>query len=87
MSVSDDVATAAAAVRSVDVGAGAFGVLCAFLVPPAGAAASMAHDAIRAAEAMIERSARELRQAAAELGAYEHDVVQSVAALSDRIAP
>lgn len=83
--VAGDVALAADAAGSTNMGGGAFGVLCAFLVPPAGIAASMASQAIRSAQAMLERSATELRGVSSDLAAFEDDVVQAVTTLDGQL--
>lgn len=81
--VASDVALAADAAGSTDIGGGAFGVLCGFLVPPVGIAAATAGEAIRSAEAMLERSATALRKAADDLDAYDHDIARALAALDE----
>lgn len=86
IAVSSGVAAAADAAGSANVGGGAFGVLCAFLVGPAAVATSMAQQAIRSAEGMLERSAREVRGVAADLDAYEDDVVRVVSALAAEVS-
>jgi len=79
--VASDVGVARDAAGSTNMGGGAFGVLCAFLVPPASLAASMAQQAIGAAEGMLRRSATELRGVGTDMAAFEDDVVQAVGAL------
>ena len=69
---------AADASRATNMGSGAFGVLCAFLVPPATLAATMAGSAIAAAEGMLTRSAREVRGVATDMADFEDDVVRAV---------
>ena len=83
--VAADVSIASDAAGSTNMAGGAFGVLCAFLVPPAGIAASMAQSAIRAAEGMVRRSATELRGVATDMAAFEDDVVQAVATLDGQL--
>ncbi len=79
--VAAEVAEARQAAAATNMGGGAFGLICAFLVPPATLAASMAASAIGAAEGMLERSAREIRGVAEDLAAVEDDIVQAVRAL------
>jgi hypothetical protein len=79
--VASDVRVAVDAAGSTNMGGGAFGVVCAFLVPPAQLAAGMAAQALTAAEQMLQRSAAELRGVGSDLAAFEDDVVQSVRAL------
>lgn len=49
------------AAASMNLGGGAFGIMCAFLVPPASAVSGIARSSISAAEGMLGRSATELR--------------------------
>jgi hypothetical protein len=79
--VASDVGVARQAAASTNMGGGAFGVICAFLVAPATMAAAMAGSAIGAAEGMLQRSAREVRGVAADMAATEADIVQAVRAL------
>jgi hypothetical protein len=79
--VASDIAVARDAAGSTNMGGGAFGVLCSFLVGPASLAASMAQQTIQAAEGMVRRSATELRGVGTDMAAFEDDVVQGVAAL------
>ncbi len=79
--VASDVGVARDAAGSTNMGGGAFGVLCAFLVPPASVAAGMAQQAIGAAEGMLRRSATEVRGVATDMAAFEDDVVRAVGAL------
>lgn len=81
LTVADDIALAADAAASTDMGGGAFGVLCGFLVPPVGVAAAVAREAIRGAEGMLERSAAELRAVAADLTAFDDESVGALVAL------
>ena len=67
-----------ASAKATNMGGGAFGVLCAFLVPPATLAATMAGSAIAAAEGMLTRSAREVRGVATDMADFEDDVVRAV---------
>jgi hypothetical protein len=83
--VASDVAVARDAAGATNMGGGAFGVLCAFLVAPASIAASMAQSAIQSAEGMVRRSATELRGVATDMAAFEDDVVQGVAALESSL--
>lgn len=79
--IASDVASAGDAAGATDIGGGAFGVLCGFLVAPVAVVASAAGLTIRAAEAMVERSATELRGATADLDAFEDDTMRDLAAL------
>jgi hypothetical protein len=79
--VAADVGVAKQAAASTNMGGGAFGVICSFLVPPATLAAHMAGSAIAAAEGMVTRSAREVRGVVTDMAAVEEDIVQAVRAL------
>jgi hypothetical protein len=83
--VAADIAVASDAAGSTNMGGGAFGVLCAFLVGPASIAASMAQSAIRAAEGMVQRSATELRGVATDMAGFENDVLQATATLESQV--
>ncbi|UAJ78422.1 hypothetical protein IT072_14280 [Leifsonia sp. ZF2019] len=79
--VAADIGVARQAAAATNMGGGAFGVICSFLVAPATLAATMAASAISAAEGMVTRSAREVRGVAADAAAVEDDIVQAVRAL------
>ena len=79
--VASDVSIARDAASSTNMGGGAFGVLCAFLVPPATVTAQMAGSAIAAAEAMVRRSAVEVRGVATDMAAFEEELSSSLAAI------
>lgn len=79
--VASDVSIARDAASSTNMGGGAFGVLCAFLVPPATVTAQMAGSAIAAAEAMVRRSAVEARGMATDMAAFEEELSSSLAAI------
>ena len=66
--IAADVRLAENAAGSMNVGGGAFGVMCAFLVPPAQAVSSIAAAAITAAATMLEESEEQLRGLADDLG-------------------
>jgi hypothetical protein len=83
--VASDVGVARDAAGATNMGGGAFGVLCAFLVPPATMAASMAQQAIQAAEGMLRRSATEVRGVATDMAAYEEAVGQVTDTLDSTI--
>lgn len=59
--VASDVRLAHDAAGSMNVGGGAFGVMCAFLVPPAQLVSSIAIGAIASAATMLEQSEEQLR--------------------------
>jgi hypothetical protein len=76
--VASDIAVASDAGSSTNMSGGAFGLLCAFLAPPAELAASMARQAITSAEGMVRRSATEIRGVGDDMSSYEDTVVQAV---------
>lgn len=76
--VASDIAVARDAGASTNMGGGAFGLMCAFLAPPAQLAAAMATQAIAAAEGMVRRSATEIRAVGDDMAAYEQSIEQAV---------
>lgn len=76
--VSADIALARQAASATNMGAGAFGLVCAFLVPPATLATSMAQRAISSSEAMVRRSATEVRGVARDMEAFEDQAVATI---------
>lgn len=83
--VAADISVASGAASSSNMGGGAFGVLCAFLVGPATLAASMAGSAISAAEGMVGRSAGEIRGVAGDMSAFETDVMAAIGSLESQL--
>lgn len=77
--VASDVALAQDAASSINVGGGAFGLMCAFLVPPAALVSSLATSALASAQGMVERSARELRAVGTDFGTTEDAIVTDLA--------
>jgi hypothetical protein len=76
--IAEDLDDALAAARSVDLSSGAFGVLCAFLVPPAGLASSMAVASLRSAGSMLRRAAAEVNGWADDAGETELQIVSDI---------
>jgi hypothetical protein len=76
--VSSQVGSARDAAASMNMGGGAFGLMCAFLVPPATMISTAATNTIAAAEAMVERSARELRGVVTDFEGLEDRLVAEV---------
>lgn len=83
--VGRDVGVARDAAGSLDLGGGAFGLMCAFLVPPAVAVSSVAQAAIASAQRMVERSATELRGVAADFTAQEDRVEETLRSVRTRL--
>lgn len=79
------VAEAASAARSADLAGGAFGILCAFLVPPTTLVTGIAESMITAAATMLERTSNELRSIATDVDTREEDIASQLRALHDRI--
>jgi hypothetical protein len=75
--VASDIGVARDAASSTNMAGGAFGVMCAFLVAPASLAASIAGQAIAAAEGMVRRSATEIRGVASDMASFEEAVVDA----------
>lgn len=78
--LASDAAEAAAALKSVNLGGGAFGVMCAWIVPP-GLVSSAVSQHINGAEGVLERTGQELRGVVADFAAYEEAVVQATRSL------
>jgi len=76
--VAAQVRTASAAVDSMNLGGGAFGLLCAFLVPPVLVATTAGGMAISSTEHLLGRSTRELRGAVRDFAHYEDDTADAV---------
>ncbi|WEG08614.1 type VII secretion target [Microbacterium horticulturae] len=57
----DDVDTALSAVNSVNLGGGAFGLLCAWMAPPAHAVSNVITSHTRESRQVLERTQRQLR--------------------------
>ncbi len=76
--VASDIHTAVDAAQSMNMAGGAFGVMCAFLVPPAVGVAAVATEALASAERMLERSAEALRDGVSDFASHEDDVVSEI---------
>lgn len=79
--VASDVRLAEGAARSLNVGRDAFGVMCAFLVPPAQFVSSIATGAISAAATMLELSDEQLRGLANDFDEGEQRQIDTIDAL------
>ena len=73
-----DIAEASAAVASMNLGGGAFGVLCNFLVLPAQVATTAAGEMIRDCEGLMRRAGTQLRKVAADAEEREQDFVATL---------
>lgn len=76
--VADRVDVAIDAARSMNMGGGAFGLMCAFLVPPATVVSSVACDVLQSSRQLIERSAQELRAGVADIGECDQRAVDEL---------
>ncbi|WP_417563878.1 hypothetical protein [Microbacterium sp.] len=83
--VASDIAVARDAASATDMSGGAFGIMCAFLVPPASMVAQVTSAAITAAQRLVERSAVEVRGVADDMAAFEQDVVDSLRAIEGQV--
>lgn len=76
-----EVAEASAAIASTNVGGGAFGVLCGFLVVPAQAAGLAARLMTDGCAGLLDRAGTQLRHAASDVELREHDIAQQLQAI------
>lgn len=74
--LASDAAEAASAIQSVNLGGGAFGVLCAWIVPPVGMVSGAVSQHISGAEGVLERTGQELRAVVADFDTFEETVIQ-----------
>lgn len=79
--VAADVRLAENAAGSMNVGGGAFGVMCALLVPPAQIVSSIAIGAISAAGTMLEQSEEQLRGLADDFDEGEQRHIDTISSL------
>lgn len=79
--IAADVRLAENAAGSMNVGGGAFGVMCAFLAPPAQIVSSIAAGAITAAATMLEKSEEQLRGLADDFDEGEQRQLDSIRGL------
>ncbi|AKV87769.1 type VII secretion target [Microbacterium sp. CFBP9023] len=79
--IASDVRLAENAAGSMNVGGGAFGVMCAFLVPPAQLVSSIAIGAISAAATMLEQSEEQLKGLADDFDEGEQRQLDTISGL------
>jgi len=79
--VASDVALAQSAASSMNLGGGAFGLMCAFLVLPSTIVSTAAQLALASAQGMVERSAREIRGVSSDFSTLESDITDGVTTL------
>ncbi|TPW72323.1 hypothetical protein [Schumannella sp. 10F1B-5-1] len=75
------IAHARGAVGSMDLGGGAFGIMCAFLVPIAQSVTAMADRTLVEAQSMLEREAEALRATVDDFDRLEAGAVEGLRAL------
>lgn len=79
--LASDAAQALSAVQSIHLSGGAFGLLCAWMVPPVGVVSQAVGSAIEQGSQTIERTAAQIRDAAGDFQRYEESVVDVVRGL------
>ncbi|WP_285364887.1 type VII secretion target [Microbacterium sp. LMC-P-041] len=79
--IASDVRLAENAAGSMNVGGGAFGVMCAFLVPPAQLVSSIAIGTISAAATMLEQSEEQLKGLADDFDEGEQRQLDTISGL------
>ncbi|KQM38533.1 type VII secretion target [Microbacterium sp. Leaf203] len=79
--LASDAAQALSAVQSINLSGGAFGLLCAWMVPPVGVVSQAVGSAIQQGSRTIERTASQIRDAAGDFQRYEDSVVDVVRSL------
>lgn len=79
--IASDVRLAENAAGSMNVGGGAFGVMCAFLIPPAQLVSSIAIGAISAAATMLEQSEEQLKGLADDFDEGEQRQLDTISGL------
>lgn len=72
------VGEAASAAGSLDIGGGAFGVLCSFLVPPTMLATGAMESVISSSQRALARTAIQLREVAADAEQREEDISRDI---------
>jgi hypothetical protein len=76
-----EVAEASAAIASMNLGGGAFGVLCGFLVVPAAAAGGAARLMTDGCANLLQRAGTQLRHVVSDTEQREHDIAESLRAI------
>lgn len=83
--IAEGIGEAASAARSMDVGDGAFGVACNFLVPAARIATVAAARMIHECDQLVQRAGAELRKVASDAEEREWEFSQAFRALAGEI--
>jgi len=74
----DGIAEAVSAARSLNLADGAFGLLCAFMVPPIGMVAQVATTALDSAQNWVDTSASQVRAAATDFDTFERNLADQL---------
>ena len=74
--LAQDAAEAAAAIQSLNLGGGAFGLLCAWMVPPVAMVSGAVAEHISGAEGVLERTGQEMRAVVQDFDGYEEAAAQ-----------
>ncbi|MDQ1205178.1 MULTISPECIES: type VII secretion target [unclassified Microbacterium] len=84
-SLADDVTGAISMLKGGDLASNAFGILCAFLVPPSMAMSAAATGLFGADQSLLLRTAGELRSTAAQWEQFEDDTVTTLRDLENAL--
>ncbi len=84
-SLADDVNAALSSFTGGDLVENAFGILCAFLVPPSLALSAAASGLVGADQALLLRTAAELRSTAAQWEQFEDDTIETLRDLENAL--
>lgn len=76
-----DAAEATAAIKSINLGGGAFGALCAWMVPPVSMVSDAVSKHISGAEHVLERTGQEIQAVVRDFDSYEEEVLRAVRAI------
>lgn len=79
--LASDASQALAALQSINLSGGAFGLLCSWMVPPVGIVSQVMGSAVQAEGETIQRTAQQLRDAASDFQTYEDSVVDIIRGL------
>ncbi|MFK4788673.1 type VII secretion target [Microbacterium sp. ZW T5_56] len=80
-----DVSVALDAVRGINLGGGAFGVMCAWMVPPALATSNIVISHIQQAQNVLQRTSDELVATAADFRSVEDGIHAALTGLMNKI--
>lgn len=76
--LASDAAEAVSAIGSINLSGGAFGVLCAWMVPPVAVVSTAVSQAISGGQDLISRTASEVRAVVSDFDSYEQAVIEAV---------